>query len=602
MNGVALSPPPNRRHQHKSSNRPTNTNLHPTPSRRTPLALIARNVTSLLALLCTLSALAQTQQPASSPNTPTESPINAVVHDRNGNPVQALKPEGFSLKENGKPLPITHVEERTAATPSQPPGTPDLPPGIFTNYTPAAPDGTLNILLLDSLNIPPNSQAFILHQLKQWVEQPHALTQLAIFGLASHLVVLQSFSTDPTILKDAVEHKLIPRGSDPAHDAVATRDVELMQAAANLQQFEVAMKSTDRQFRTQATLDAFNTLAHDLAALPGRKNILWLSSSFPLNLTANSQQPASEEARQTADLLNTAQVSIYPIDARGLISQPQSAVNTAKFDDTAAAEHTAMEQLAHDTGGAAIDNPTTLAQAVDKAIQTGDNFYTLTYAAPQTDTSRSIRVALSTTNSELTYPKDYAAALPPAPPAAPTNAPAPTESAYAHAALARGAPTPADILFKVRVLPASTTTDPTIAPGNVQDPSYIIPGPWQRYDIDFAALANAFTLPLGTDGKHTGHIAALVYVYDTDGRTLNSEGKGVTVTLTPDQYKQLATSSINFHFVVSVPVRQESYLRLALHDIDSDRFGVIEVPASAVSRLPPPPASPTEPAPATAQH
>ena len=566
------------------------------------MALIARNVTSLLALFCTLSALAQTQQPASSPNTPTEYQINVVAHDRSGNPVRALKAENFSLSDNGKPLPLAHIEEHTAATPSQPPTTPDLPPGIFTNYTQAAPNGALIILLFDSLNLPPNSQTFILHQLKQWVEQPHVPAQLAIFGLASHLIVLQSFSTDPTILKDVVEHKLIPRGADPSQTTVATRDIERMQAAANLQQFEVAMKSTDRQFRTQATLDAFNTLAHDLAALPGRKNILWLSSSFPLNLTANSQPPASDEARQTAAMLNTAQVSIYPIDARSLLSQPQTGVNAAKFDDTAAAEHTAMDQLAHDTGGAAIDNPTTLSEAVDRAIQIGADFYTLTYAA-QTDTSRSIRVALSNTNADLTYPKDYAE-LPPTPPAAPapTNAPAPTESAYAHAALARGAPAPADVLFKVRVLPASTTTDPTIAPGNVQDPSYIIPGPWQRYDIDFAALANAFTLPLGTDGKHTGHIAALVYVYDTDGRTLNSEGKGVTVSLTPDQYQQLTTSSLNFHLVVSVPVRQESYLRLALHDIDSDRFGVIEVPASAVSRLPPPPAAPAEPAPATAQH
>ncbi len=562
-------------------NRPTNTNMHPTPSRRTPLALIARHAAPLLALLCTAPTLAQTAQPA-----PTDSQINVVVHDRSGNPVHALKPENFSLTINGKPLPITQVEEHTADTPVPPLKPLDLPPGTFTDYTPASPDGTLNILIFDALNTPPDALTALRRQLKQLIDQPHPPRQLAIFGLASHLILLQNLTTDPGVLQTVLEHQLIPRGADSAN--IAARDAQLMQAAANLQQFDVAMKSTDRQFRIQNTLDAFNTLAHALAAIPDRKNVLWVSTSFPLNITPGTQPPPSDELRQTAALLNSAQISIYPIDARSIM---QSRPHTIKFDEPTDTEHNEMQQLAINTGGTAIFDATDITAAVSKAINTGADHYTLTYT-PGPDTQPSLQLTLNGIDARLTSPSS------PATPATPTTQP-PAQSAYARAVTARGAPAPEDILFKVRVLPASTTTDPKVAPGNIQDPSYLIPGPWQRYDIEFVALAKAFTLPLGSDGKRTGRIEALVYVYDTNGRLLNSEGKAVSVTLTPDQYKQLLTSTLTFHLVVSVPVRQESYLRLAVHDVDSDRFGVVEVPASAVSRLPPPDSS-RETAPAAA--
>ena len=84
------------------------------------------------------------------------------------------------------------------------------------------------------------------------------------------------------------------------------------------------------QMRTQYTLDAFNALAHYLANFPGRKNLIWFSGSFPLQIepdpTLNDpfavMADSNEEFRETTNLLALAQTAVYPVDARGLMTAP----------------------------------------------------------------------------------------------------------------------------------------------------------------------------------------------------------------------------------------------------------------------------------------
>jgi len=146
------------------------------------------------------------------------------------------------------------------------------------------------------------------------------------------------------------------------------------------------------------------------------------------------------------------------------------------------------------------------------------------------------------------------------------------------------------------VLPASKTTEPNVAPGNVPDPAAKQPGPWQRYDVDYLSLPKEFTLPVQPDGKHRGQIEFIAYVYDVNGHLLNVAGSTITLNLPPDAYKHYLQGAINFHLEISAPVRQETYLRIGLRDVVSNRFGVVEVPAASVNRLPPP-VYPNPPAP-----
>jgi VWFA-related protein len=631
-----------------------------------------RSLGLILAALYTAAATAQSAQTA--PPEPT-GPIpvlqantqlvvvDVVVQDKDGHPIHGLKAEDFHLIEGKTPQTIRHFEEHSTLTPvEQGPQLPPMPPGIFTDYTPVAPNGTLNILLLDALNTPTKDQSYVRDQLAQYVKNARPGTRIAIFGLANSLILLQGFTSDPQILKDVIDHKLIPRGSslldDPTGSGVdqmqgsdaievsANPDPSagaMVQLAANLQQFEAETAALQIQLRTQYTLDGFNTLAHYLAAFPGRKNLIWFSGSFPINLLPDgtlqngfaAMNLNEEEFRDTTNLLSKAQVAVYPIDARGLVTPTMySASNSGraynprnpnafaqsvnKFNNSQAAEHGTMDSLAEATGGRAAYNTNGIAQAVAAAIDAGANYYTLSYSPTdhrQDGGYRSIRVDLTGAqagrNLLLSYRRGYyaddksskhdqtTATVTDATAASTTSGAA--AAAYRRAAMSRGAPAPQDLLFKVRVLPVSTTTEKEVAPGNTIDKSVNPTGPFRRYSIDYVALPSAFTLTEQPNGRRTGSMAFLVYVFDTDGRLLNATGQTIDLNLLPDSYARFLHTPIQRHIEVSVPTRIEAFIRVGIEDVPTNRFGVVEVPVDTVSHLAPanyvPPAKPSSPAP-----
>jgi VWFA-related protein len=583
--------------------------------------------------------------------------VDVVVQDKDGHPVHGLKPEDFHLTEGKVPQNLRHFEEHSALAPDQQgPPLPKMPPGTFTDYTPVPPGGALNILLLDALNTPMKDQSFVRNQLQQYVNHAPAGTRIAIFGLANRLIMLQGFTSDPETLKNVVDHKLIPRGSslldDPTgsgvdqmqpSDMVDPNAPGMAQLAANLQQFEAETASMQTQLRVQYTLDAFNSLGHYLSAFPGRKNLIWFSGSFPINVLPDPTLPNpfavvqvdQDEFRDTTSLLSKAQVSVYPVDARGLMSQPvfdaansgRSTVGSPakftaslnKFSNSQASEHGTMDQLASETGGQAFYDTNNLVAAVTKAITAGANYYTLAYDPTnrkQDGAYRDIRINLTgsqaASNLQLSYRHGYyagdadthhkdseTATTTGPPPTAPTTAQG-AATAYVHAAMSRGAPTPEDILFKVRVLPASTTTEDSVAPDNKLDPSVSPKGPFRRYDVDYVSLPSAFKLTQQPDGRRSGQVEFLALVFDVDGRMLASTGKAITLNLTPETYNQFMHSAISCHLEVSVPTSQETFIRIGVRDIPSNKLGVVEVPTSSVSHLAPAvyqtaPASPAKP-------
>ena len=575
--------------------------------------------------------------------------LDVAVQDKNGQPVHGLKPENFRVTESKSPQTVLHFEEHSTLTPPRKGNAlPKMPPGYFTDYTPVPPDGTLNVLLLDAMNTPIKDQSFVRDQLQQYVNHAPPGTRIAIFGLANRLILLQGFTSDPETLKDVVNHKLIPRGSslldDPTGSGVEQQKLSDMvdsnapgmdQLAANLQQFEAEISSMQIQLRVQFTLDAFNTLAHYLAAFPGRKNVIWFSGSFPLSILPDPSlqdpfavvQVDEDEFRETTSLLSRAQVAVYPIDARGLLSQPMyDAANSGKnytknpsrfnsdlnkFTSSQNAEHGTMDEMATETGGKAFYNTNNLADAVTKAVNAGANYYTLTYSpANRKDDGafRDIRVDLAGDQAghglQLSYRRGYYAdkakphpdvASTPSDPSSPDAA----AKAYSRAAMSRGAPTPQDMLFKVRVLPASTETETAVAPENSLDPGVSPKGPFRRYAVDYAALPRQLTLTLQPNGHRTGKMDFLAYVFDVDGRLLNATGRTYAIDLGPAAYDRFIHSAMESHLEVSVPTAKETFLRIGVRDDPSNKFGVVEIPTSEVSALPPLPATPKPAAPPT---
>jgi len=564
--------------------------------------------------------------------------LDVVVEDGNGQPVKGLKSEDFRVTEDKAPQEIRNFEEFSAPlTSAGAPQMPKLPPGIFTDYSPFATGGPLNILLLDALNTPLKDQNYVRAQLQQYVKHAQPGQRIAIFGLTTQLILLQGFTADPSVLKDAVEHKLIPRSSNLLDSGSAGGDTstsgladtltamgpDMAETAANLAQFDALTQSFETDMRVRYTLEAFHTLGRYLSAFPGRKNLIWFSGSFPLDIMPDPSlgDPFSValqfqgEFRDTTDLLTRSQVAVYPIDARGLTTNsafdashsgagdarnPVKFTNdVSQFNENLAIEHSTMKQMASDTGGQAFYNTNGLAEAVAQAIDAGSNYYTITYDPSNRKWDsryRNIHVDLSPAAAArgltLSYRHGYYADDPdhprkgsePAPTAA--NAGPPAQS-YVQIAMSRGAPQPADVLFRVRVLPASQTTEAKVAPNNKVDPSGGVTGPFRRYDVDIITLPQEFTLAPQPDGHRAGKVEFNVLVYDANGKLLNAIQRTIQLDLKPESYANFMKSTVSMHLEISVPVRGETYLRIGIHDLPTDRLGVVEIPVASVSRLAP---------------
>jgi VWFA-related protein len=569
-----------------------------------------------------------------------------VVQDQDGHPVRGLKPQNFRVTEGGVPQTIARMEEHSSQdSPLTAPSFPSLPPGTFTNYTPIAPGETLNILLIDALNTPLKDEGFIRSQLLQYVRHANPNTRIAILGLANRLILLQGFTSDPSALRDVVERKLIARvpASPDQPDAdqggassLSTRSSSeasptikgspsAINLAANVRAFEEQLSVMETDFRVPYTLDAFNTLAHYLGAFPGRKNLIWVSGSFPLNIIPDPslQHPfqvadADEvELRETVELLSKAQVAVYPVDARSLIAQSENNAKAAgsayanhvhglngdlgKVPQSQAAEHAMMEAIAASTGGRAFFNPESVADAVNSVVAAGSNYYSLLYSPtnPADDGSyRPIHVDTVGVDPgqllQVSYRRgDYyndATSHPQGNGSKDASATSPEQgraAAYEHAAMRRGGPPPEDLLFRVRVLPASTTTETAPAPGNQLTSAMPPKGPLRTYDLDFLTLSDELTFTPQPDGHRIAKVNFLANVYDTEGNLLDSTGQELTLEPKFNDPSKLARTFIRFHLEVSVPDRAETFLRIGMRDVTSNRFGAVEIPTSALTSLPP---------------
>lgn len=93
--------------------------------------------------------------------------------------------------------------------------------------------------------------------------------------------------------------------------------------------------------RVLSTLRAFEFIAEHLAQLPGRKNLIWVSGGFPLDIGFDSladwknpavdQRTFTEEVDRTIRAINDANVAVYPVDARGLMTDPRFSAQNSKI-------------------------------------------------------------------------------------------------------------------------------------------------------------------------------------------------------------------------------------------------------------------------------
>ncbi|MGD0445255.1 MAG: VWA domain-containing protein [Edaphobacter sp.] len=610
----------------------------------TPARIAAQRILVSACILSLANLWAQTPKPAAPGSTIHVSSQLVLedisVTDSHNNPVHSLKREQFRIFEDGRPQSLRDFEEHSTPTleeASKFPPMPKLAPGVFTNYTPAPAVGAVNVILLDTLNTPLQNQAYVRSQLLAYIKDIKPGTRIAIFGMNHELHLLQGFTSNPDLLKAAMTGKkgnyhsssLMENtvegdlGADTTESdamiAAAGNDPSLTEAIAGIQQFEAEEQAYELEMRALYTLDCMNQLARYLAGIPGRKNLIWFSASFPIDLLPNGDLPdpfaamgdSEDEFRETVTLLARSHVAVFPVDARGLMVNPamnaentgmkytdhtQGKKDTQAFFDQTASEHSTMLQLADKTGGKAFINTNGLKDAVDKAVDAGSNYYTLSYypASHKWDGNyHSVSIKLDNPKLKLTYRIGYYADDPDGIPDkrnAPILAstmhavadPASTRRTALQAAMQFGAPEPTEIVMKIRAVPDPSKPEDEVAPGNSPHPK-LMKGPYQRFGVDYAADARHIQFVPNPDGTFKVALEFAVLLYDDQGVLYNSTTKIAGAdNITAAKKATMLKSGMQFHQEISIPIKGDFYLRAGIHDRIGDAMGAVEMDVNDV--------------------
>jgi VWFA-related protein len=491
------------------------------------------------------------------------------------------------------------------------------------------------------------AQAAVRNQVLKFLKEAPPGTHMAIFSLTTELKLLQGFTSDPEVLRALVAGKKANPGASPlmnnpvSGDEPGAEDTLLETAGealgnspdaattlANLQQFEAEVQSFRLQLRARYTLDALNLLARYLSNLPGRKNLIWFSGSFPISILPDPDlkdpfavvASAGDEFRETADLFVRSQVAVYPVDARGLMVNPMMeagntgrassqnpgifANNLGKFSQQTAKEHSTMEQMARATGGKAFENANDLKAAIEKAIEAGSNYYTVAYSPTNHDWNgsyRKIQVKVDRPGVALAYRRGYYAdELVEGKHQKEKQQGTPDAAQYSAipAAMKRGAPDPTEIIFEANVRPSTADSEAALSPGNQVDGK--VSGPFRRYTVQFIINPSQLGCVAMPDGSHHCTLEFRTFAYDADGALVNLQANVLSGDIPGAKYADLFHRNLGYFQQISVPVKGEYFLRIGVRDASNDRVGALELPVAAVAGLKPLEAPGTAPAAAAA--
>jgi len=589
-------------------------------------------VLGLLPLLSVLSLHSQTAPDSSTPVASIKSSVrlvlvDVVVTNGKGEAVTGLHKDDFQILEDGKPQTISTFDEHHGVPPTQI-KLPTLPPHVYTNFPVTQTADSVNVLLLDALNTPSRDQTYVHTQMLKYLKAIPPGTRVAIFTLASRLRMLQGVTTDSSellaILKSAQagtqQSPLLPSsteaeadqrlvdfmiensgGSGAAPPTLAQAEVDPINA---MKEFLADSAAFETEQRIDLTLTSLQQLARYLAGVPGRKNVIWFSGSFPVSILPDSDLPNGfntartfqEEIRKTADLLTAGQVALYPIAAEGLAADTAFEANGKEIGEkrpslvtrdqvrslrTAQAardsNHNSMEDLAKDTGGQAFYNTNGLGDALTRVVNNGARYYSISYSpsSPKMDGKyRHIQVKLLKGKDNLAYRRGYyaddletvlAAGQKP-------------DTDPLLMLMGRNLPDYSQILYKIKVIPANPQPAPD-APRIGSNPD--LKGPLTRYGVDFAISPHDLKLETTPDGGRHGNIEIVLLAYDREGKPLNFVVTRGDLKLDAKLYASVQQVGLQIHKEIDVP-QQYVYLRTGIYDLRSSTAGTLGVPLNDV--------------------
>ena len=385
------------------------------------------------------SAPAQQQSPASPP--PQQAPppgfvlqaqtrlvtVDVVATDAHGNVARDLEPEEFEVSDGGrqKIAKFSFIDKSTNSGSAKLSNAVQMrPKGFYTNQAELERLTTPpTVILLDALNTEGATLMQARHDMVRMLRTLPPNTPVAVFLLEQSLVVVQDFTSDPALLRAALDKTMSPgtrldkvAENDPHSNSHMEFDANggiessvLAKATQSLEDFEKKNYARTMDIRVATTLDALTALARYLGGYRGPKNLIWVSASFPIVLLPDADFGTDTNAfgatsvyggkvQDAANALTDAQVAVYPVDARGLESEtvfsaaenPQFRPDSPSPSRTLSAQldrenfarmmtQNAMDLLAQGTGGKTCKNTNNLSGCVEAALIDSSSYYELAY-------------------------------------------------------------------------------------------------------------------------------------------------------------------------------------------------------------------------------
>jgi VWFA-related protein len=370
--------------------------------------------------------------------------VPIVVTDKSGNHIHGLTKEDFHIFENGTEHKLSTFEEIVSTKTKLP--VVAQKPGEFSNLTLSEQQPrTVTVIALDTVNTPFLDQTYGRRELVKYLSSSLDSGQvLALMIITSHgLQIVQGLTGDPAQLMEVLKkaggelpamhgvdidaradaalgdiHEVpsVSAGSDPS----AAIDAFVERGDAIYSQFQ-------QQNAIETTMNAFLGIAWSLSGVPGRKSLIWATGGFPFTISSPAAVPGgylSQLYERSMAALTEAQISVYPVDIRGLlVTSPMGDVSQSRVRAGPAlmrqlsnrswlqqSSIDTLNEFADMTGGKAFYNTNDLASSFKRAADDASSYYLAGYYLDKNNNHagwRQLKVKVDKKDTEIRARKGF---------------------------------------------------------------------------------------------------------------------------------------------------------------------------------------------------
>lgn len=355
--------------------------------------------------------------------------VHVVVRDKSGKSITGLKPENFRLYEDSRLQNLTNffeVKGMDVIFPVPEKKTEEPPPVPAPPLQRAPHQGNKIVFYFDNSHLHPMNRNWSIDKLESFIRQNFPASgsnnQGQVVCLDQRISVLQDFTSDASRLLAAVQE--VKRHSGGALLRTRTRDTlreELNQLLGGSSRSERRAETYEEalgyarnyveaeQNELLYSLKSLQAFVDQLAGVEGKKILIYISDGLSINPAeevysyldqvypvggARSEALNYDATRYFKELTakcNMSEVTIYPINARGLETSILSADKKEGWNTYSRGsgmirsgsreQNAGLQLMARETGGLAIVNSNKINVDMEKITEDLNNYYSLGYVS-----------------------------------------------------------------------------------------------------------------------------------------------------------------------------------------------------------------------------